>query len=90
MYTIWSSRVFFLKILYIIKVFIYKKKENKINQFFSKKEIGGSREASQDMPDGMGDPLRYSREAKIFIFFDFRIWVHNFIYLEIYKKLLRF
>jgi hypothetical protein len=42
------------------------------------------------MPDGMGDPLRYSREAKIFIFFDFRIWVHNFIYLEIYKKLLRF
>ncbi len=34
----------------------------------------------------MGDPLRDSREAKIFIKMNRIIWVHNFIYLEIYKN----
>jgi hypothetical protein len=51
--------------LYIIKVFIYKKKENKINQFFLKKGIGGSRGLSRHAV-GMGDPLRDSKETKIF------------------------
>ena len=38
----------------------------------------------------MGDPLRYSRDAKIFIFFDFKKRVHNFLFSNISKVFYKF